>query len=288
MKRNCLIAAIAWPVLLGAYFFYLAGRAAMPERLYASLAMATVVWMGLVLVTGTRFAVRDWRARRALERGERPRDGELVAAIGTIRPVFEPIHSPLSGTACVVYSYEIGPPPRGQGKMAKDYVGFGMTRCLVQTQYGKYFLGSFPVLEHVPKRRVADRRQAAEYIATAPLEDLNAIELARSVFAIHTQPPPVRRDIRFGTPGIAVEDAEVVEQLLVPGDTVTAFGKFVSASGSIVGDLEAKGYLRVSPGGNARRVSSFPWKAVGQLLGGLALIALANAFLVFILEHPPQ
>jgi hypothetical protein len=108
------------------------------------------------------------------------------------------------------------------------------------------------------------------------------------VFAIHEAAAPLKRDLKFGEPTSSVEQATVHETLIVPGAVVTAIGKYVAGTHSIVADTQAKGYLRVHMGGDARRVSAFPGKAIGQFLGGLAIAAAANGALWLILRFPPR
>lgn len=288
MRRNCLVVTTLWLVLLGGYLWYLWRIVPMPNRLWAALAVATVTWTGLVVASGARFTYRDWKARNALARGERPNDGDLVSAVGAVRSSFEVLRSPMSGTECVVYTYDIGPAARGEGNVARDYVGFGMTRCSVQTPFGQFHLGSFPVLEHVPKRRVDERAMAVEYVANTSFEEVNFADLARGMFAIHSQAPPLKKDLRFGEPAVDVQHADIHETLILPGDQITAIGKYVAATNSIVADTSAKGYLRVRRGGDPRRVSAVPWNAIGQLFGGLAIAAVANAAFWLILMNQPR
>lgn len=287
MRRNCLIASIAWPVLVGIYLAILT-RFPVPNHVIVALVMATIMWVALVITTGSRFTYRDWRARRALARGERPRDGDLVAAVGTIRPVFEPLRSPMSGEECILYSYEIGPHPVDDAPTTKDYVGYGATRAAVHTPYAQFLLGTFPVLEHVPKRLVRETGKAAEYIAGTALEEVSIADLTRGIFAIHREPLPMKKDFKFGEPQVDVADALVQETLIAPGDAVTVLGKYVSATNSIVSDTSEKGFMRLRRGGDARSVPSVPWNAIGQLVGGLAVIVAANAVLWFFITAAPR
>jgi len=285
MVRNCSIAIIVWILLVAGYGYYLWPQVRDEARWIVPLVMGSVVWGGLASIHGTRYALRDWRARNRLARGERPQDGDLVSAIGAIRPVFEPLRAPFTGRECVLYSYEIGPPPSGQGRVAKDYAGFGMVPCEVQTPYGAFRLGTFPILENLADDR-GDRTLGDEYVQATTFEELSIATVAKRIFAIHTQPPPLRIDWRIGQPSHV--GLQYVEQILAPGQTITAIGRYISANNSIVSDTKDKGYLRVRPGGDPRRVSSFPSEALGKLFGGLAIVVVANVVMWLLLRITPR
>jgi hypothetical protein len=287
MLRNCVVAVVIW-IALAVGYEYLLRDIPGAGKYFGALAMATVVGIGLAIVTGVRFTLRDWSARRRMARGERPRDGDLAAATGPVHPAFESLRAPFSGRECVLYSYEIGLPHSGEGRPARDYVGFGMTRCAVRTPYGEFALGSFPVLEHFFETEV-DRALADEYLATTAFEQPEGVAgIVKAMFGVHTTAPPLRKDWKIGETAAALDDAEVVEKILAPGDTITAIGRYVAASNAIMSDTKEKGFLRVRRGGDALHVPSVPWNAIGAFIGGTALIAIANAVFLYLRAHPPQ
>jgi hypothetical protein len=281
------VAVIAWIVISVAYAFVLRERLPMRALLITAITVGSVVWLGCVLVTGARFAFRDWRARERLARGERPNDGDLVTAIGAIRPTLEPLVSPVSGRACVIYSYDIGPPSGGQ-TVTRDYSGFGMTRCTLYTPRGTFGLGSFPVLEGVPRSK-GDRARATAYIASARFEAIDGFAAVKSlVMGLYRETPPIRKDWRIGEPTIDAERVEASERIIVPGDVVTVTGRYVSARNEIVSDLQEKGYLRLDKGERAMQEASLPWGAIRGVAGGLVLIAAVNGILWFVLLQMPR
>lgn len=285
MVRNCSIAIVIWILLVAGYGYWLWPQVHDEARWIVPLVMGSVVWAGLALMHGARYELRDWRARNKLARGERPQDGDLVSAIGAIKPVFEPLRAPFTGRECVLYSYQIGPPP-SRGEMAKDYAGYGMVPCEVQTQYGTFRLGNFPVLENVPKDR-GDRNLGDEYVRTTTFEEMHIGTVAKRMFAVLTQPPPLRVDWQIGQPSHH-SGAQYIEQILAPGQTVSAYGRYVSATNAIVSDTKDKGYLRVRPGGDARGVSSFPSAAVNKFFGGIAIVIAANVVMWLLLKVTPR
>jgi hypothetical protein len=279
MKRNCLAFVILW-IGLVAYYFYSIRDIPGSGKYVAALAMGSVVTMGLMLMHGVRYSIPDWRAKQRLARGERPHDGDLCAAIGPVHASFEPLAAPFSGRPCVLYEYTIGPRSTGEGHAARDYAGYGMTRCAVRTPYGEVMLGSFPVLENVFETS-ADRDAAVAYVAKTNFEPVGGIAMVKSMLAVHTAAPPLKRDWKIGATSVPVERAEVNEKIIAPGDTITAMGRYVAASNAIVSDTQERGYLRVRRGGDPLRVPAIPWNAIGGFFGGIAIVAAAN--LVFYL-----
>lgn len=276
MKRNCIAALVVWIVLVIGYYSAIR-EVPGTEKYFEALGMGTVVFFGLALIHGVRYSLSDWRAKQRLARGERPRDGDLTAAIGPLQASFETITAPFSGRACVLYAYEIGPKRTSEHPSARDYVGFGMTRCSVRTPYGEVALGSYPVLEHVFETEV-DRAAAAEYVANTNFTHPGGVTaIVKSMLAVHTTAPPLKQDWQIGDASVPVQHAEVTEKIIAPGDTITAIGRYVAASNAIVSDTHQKGFLRLRRGGDPLRVPAVPWNAVGGFFGGLALIAAANA-----------
>lgn len=276
MARNCGLSVVFWFVLAAVYSYVLRDQPS-PNKYFVVIGMATVVWFGALTIYGARYKLRDWSARRRMARGERPQDGDLVAATGPIHPVFEPLHAPFSGRECVVYEYEIGPRRTGESNRARDYVGYGMTRCAVRTKNGEFALGSFPVLEHFFETTV-DRRAAFEYIANTPFEELSGvIGAVKTIMTVHKTAPPLRKDWKVGdTSDFNRSTAEAVEKIIAPGETVTAFGRWVAGSNAIVSDTKEKGFLRVQRGGDAQHVPGVPWGAIGSFIGGAVVIAVAH------------
>src|SRR6185436_16833783 len=119
MPRNCIVAIVFWFVLAGAYGYVLREEPG-TGKYFVVIGMTTVVWFGAVTMFGARFKLRDWSARRRMARGERPQDGDLVAATGPVHPAFESLKAPFSGRECVIYEYAVGPPRTGESNAARD------------------------------------------------------------------------------------------------------------------------------------------------------------------------
>lgn len=280
MPRNCITAIVVWLALVCGYLWILFPRIGMPGILVAAPAMATIVWTGLAVMYSGRQALSDWRARNRMARGERPADGAIVAASGEIRPMFDVLHSPLRGVPCVAYSYKIGPPSQTSAGPRPDYFGFAMTRCQVQTPYGSFHLGSFPIFEGSPDE-IGDRDVATKFVAATYFEVLEDIPtMAKTMLGLHQQAPPFRKDWQLGAePSIAIADALLEERVIGVGARVTAIGCYVAATNSIVSDADGTGLLRLTPGGEPRRESPFPTEAVTKVLGGAVTVIVANVVL---------
>jgi len=276
MARNCGLSVVFWFVLAAVYG-YLVREQPGNNKYFVVIGMASVVWFGALTIFGVRYKLRDWNARRRMARGERPQDGDLVAATGPIHPLFEPLHAPFSGRECVVYEYEVGPPRRGENNPARDYIGHGMTRCSIRTKHGELALGSFPMMEHFFETPV-DRHAAFEYIANTRFEELEGvIGAVKTMVKVYTMPPPVRTDWKVGDASSSDRStADVVEKIIAPGETVTAFGRWVAGSNAIVSDTKEKGFLRVQRGGDAQHVPAVPWGAIASFVGGAIVIAVAH------------
>lgn len=284
MVVNCSIAIAVWIALAGGYFYVLR---AVPgnDKFFGAFGMAAVTWIGLALIHGVRYSIADWRAKKRLARGERPRDGELAAAIGPVSAGFETLKAPFTGRDCVLYEYDIGPPNTGgQGRPARDYVGFGMTRCSVRTPYGDISLGSFPVLEQVFETE-GDRAAAEEWVANTKFDESDGITGAvKAIFGVHKTAPPLKMDWMLGKPS-NIHSSIASEKIIVPGEIVTAFGRYVAASNSIVSDTKQKGFLRLRRGGDAIHVAAVPWNAIGGFFGGIAIVAIANLVFWYLRTH---
>jgi hypothetical protein len=289
MKRNCGIAILLWLALAGGYLWFLRERLPAPASTIVALVMGTFVWTSLMVLNGGRYALRDWRARNRLARGERPQDGDLVSAVGVIRPTFESMRSPLRGIDCVAYAYKIGPFSESSERGGADYAGFGMTRCAVQTPYGAFQLATYPVFEDIPDED-GDAAVAEQYVASTKFETLDGLkEMATTVFGLYKLAPPMRKDWRIGGEGrVDVRDADLKESVVRTGATVTAVGRYVAATNAIVSDTKEQGYLRVTLGGEPRRESSFPSAALQKFIGGSVAIAASNALLWWVLQNIPK
>jgi hypothetical protein len=278
MLRNCLVAVVLYPLLFGGYAWLLREALHTPERWIVSAIAAAVSWMGLMLVNGSRYDVRIWRAqRRAREHGA-PEDGDLFAATGTLAARGTPLKAPFSGRDCVGYLYEVGLPPDGDGSSARDWFGFAYAPCEVQTPAGSVLIDSMPVLEQIDKENIEspeERQRAGAYIASTNFDRIGGadiIKLSKTVLSAHSGRGAIRRDFHVGDAETIDREMEVIEQRLEPGTLVTVTGRWDSASHAIVADA-SQGYVQLQIGAVAAADSPFPFGAFMKFVWGLLLAA---------------
>jgi len=281
--RACIVAIAVWVALMASYAFVLRELLPFPGWLVAAAIAGSVVWFGLATAYGARTSWRDWSAQQRMARGERPDNGDTVCAIGPIRPLLQPLHAPFSGRECVIYSYKAGVPQNSGNRetAARDYVGFGFTRCSVHTPYGTFALGTFPVLEGFADE-LGDDATGAAYMRTTHFDEVPGLtNMLKAMLGVYRKPPPLRIDWRVGTPQADPDTSERVEQVVLAGETVTAIGQFASGSGEIIGGSGT--YLRLLRGGTPRAAPAWPFSAIAKLFSGLAIAAAANAALWWLL-----
>ena len=278
MRRNCLVAIAVWIALFAVYSFLLFHKGVpFDGALLGGGVMSFLVGLGLAMMNGARFAMRDRAALARFRRGERPRDGQLAAVSGEIRAAFEPLRAPFSGQECVVYRYDVGPPHTRNRNLARDYVGFAFAKCAIHSQHGTFAIGTFPVLNGFPEQRFSSPQA---FVGETAFEEFsNVLLLAKYTLQLHEQPPPVRVDWQLGHPsGGALEGLEAI----VPSGTqVTAYGRYSASANALVAGTKSEGYVRLYRGST----TTIPPAAISQLVTGIVLIVVANVGLWLVLAN---
>ena len=278
MRRNCLIAIAVWIALFAGYAFVLFHNDVPFEgALLGGGVMSFLVGIGLAMINGARFDMRDRAALGRFRRGERPRDGQLAAVSGEIRATFEPLRAPFSQQECVVYRYDIGPAQTRHRNAQRDYVGFGFTTCAIHSRMGTFAIGSFPVLHGFDEQRFSSTRAYVE--ATEFEEFTNVLLLAKYTLQLHEQPPPVRVDWQLGVPSGAKADG--IEAIVENGTQVTAYGRYSSSANALVAGTKSEGYVRLYRGST----KTMPPRVISQLITGIVLILIANVGLWLVLTN---
>lgn len=265
--RRCSIVVALW---IGLVLVYMAGLYGfdlpVEGALLGAVMTGSLVWFGLLMMNAGRSALRDLQARERFQSGLRPRDGEFSAVIGEIRPTFEALRAPLSGRECVAYRCDVG----------KHYISFAAARCAVHSPFGTYVLESFPSCTGFAQQS----GDAQEYVAATRFEELSTVtDIMKYTRDLHSQTPPLRIDWRLGAAPESVRGVEALETVIESGATVTAYGRFVSATNGLVTHPGKDGYLRLEAG----TAKGMPPGALAHLLTGLALIVIANVGLAIIL-----
>lgn len=274
MRRNCLLTIVVWFALIGAYAWYLRTWLEPPALFVAAFAMGTAMGAAFLMFNGARYALRDGAARSRLSRGERPEDGDLVAAVGELRPMLDPLRAPFSGRECVAYSYQIGGIPGRE--QVKDYAGYALTRCSVHTNYGSFLLGGFPVLEGFGIE-VCGQAEAERYVAETKFTRLdNVLVVTKETLGLYAMPPPIRIDWAIGTPPSKLDGRIPIEIIVENGARVVAYGRYSARDQSIGSDRSDQGWLRLQSqeAGKIRSASAAGWSIAALMLIGAAHLIL--------------
>lgn len=292
MKKGCFIGLLTWAACAGAYWYYLHTRFLPPldwaVPVVAGLLMAVVIGnlrAGLASAFGAARVSEEATFGGVM--GEKPRDGQIVTAPGRIRASGSPLHAPLSDRPAVLYSYDIGREWRDANgvRAAKDFAGFGLTPSVIDSHFGPLRLLGFPTLEGFDKASVEnpDLAKIREYIATTSFLDMagfNPLTIYREIKELMADDDgQLRKDWRMSDSVEVTEDQDLSEQIVVPGEQVTAIGRYSAEKGGLVQDLGGGNPLRLIRG-DARMSSGALWtQAAGRIIGSLIFAAVVNGLL---------
>ena len=227
-----------------------------------------IVWMGLAYLAGVRTKLVE--ARRLSHADDAPpRDGEIIAIVGTVEAMGPPLAAPLTGRASVAYKYVV----RRGDKLLYD--GFGLAPSVVSSQHGQLRILGYPALEVKP--RVVPAAEAiprfSDYIEHTQFREPDLSD----IHAIFREPMgedgSVRTDTRMTSDDATLDRATFTEWSLAPGDRVYATGRYSMEKGALVPEpgTPLSIILRdASQGAAGRSVAG----AVGNFLGGLFFLAV--------------
>lgn len=244
MKKGCLLWLLQFAVLSGLYYLALRGRIPPPA-----------VWLGalggglaLSLVIGAfRNAGSARRGRALIDRaltGAPFEDGRRIAAIGPTLALGAPVPAPFSGTPCVFCSWEISHrstvQTRKSRERVKDFGGFLMTPCVVETPNGNVRILGFPVLEGFPEGaqrggKAFDR--ARTYLGSASFENVGLTNVFSEVKdLIADEDGYIRKDWRMAGGDFRLDPNvhTLTEQTVEDGQTVCALGLYSAEKAALV------------------------------------------------------
>jgi len=193
MLRGCLSALGLYVALAVGYFFWFDSVFEPPATFIGAAVVGFLVLCCVGALTNARTALRDWSLVSTARHSLPPRDGELIAVIGTIHPLGDPLRAPFSGSECVVCEYDLARPTRAtQAKdgsnSGSDYAGFLMTPCAIRSALGDMRLLGFPILEGFDETVChgdAAIRNARNFLSSAPFEDRAGLKLV-TVLSVFT------------------------------------------------------------------------------------------------------
>lgn len=295
MLKGCSFALLAWAVCGGAYWYLIHERFAPP--LDVAVPAGAGLLMAIALGTFRQGLVSAASAARAAQQatftgmsGERPRDGEVVTAVGHISALGSALRSPISDRPAVIYSYDISHVRKSDGLhrwISKDYSGFALAPTMVESRYGALRLFSFPTLEGFRVENPPEAvTKAREYVAGASFADMTNRDTMETFKAVRDRftddSGEIRRDYRSADDPQVHDDAMLLEDVVAPGEQVTVIGRYSAEKNGLVRD--AANDLRLLRGG-ALMTSAALWKkAAGAIIASLIFAAIVNGVLFSVVK----
>jgi hypothetical protein len=295
MKRGCFISLLILGACFASYWYVLHGRVEPPAFWWATGVASFFMWISVSSLQGAFTTARD--AMRVSSEssfggygGEQFEDGATVTVVGHIRAAGSSLRAPFSGNPAVLYSYDIDHIAHtgSDANDVKDYSGFAMTPCAIDSPHGSVRLLGFPLLEEFPKRSFdteAGRRNALAYLESAPLTDMQGFHpgmIYHEIKELLTDD-----DGHFRKDWKMTEDRDLTgkhlrEQIVAPGDQVCAIGCWSAAKHGLVPAGGA--VIRLLQGDPQKIVSGLRRKSVGNLIGALIVAAVVNGAVYMLLQ----
>jgi len=260
---------------------------------FGSAALVAIIaaipaWFGITYLweVARRFAAA--RMIRRAERGETPRDGEKIAAIGRIMPNGPTLASPFSKSECVIYDYKIA-----TGRTSEDsnlYVGFAQSPSTIQTPYGGVRLLAYADLKVVDSTIPREQAlpNAREYIQSTEFRAASIRgSLKELLDAYKDDDGSIRYDNRLHDANI--DSALFVEKVVRPCDEVCAIGLYSQQRGGIVPNLKSPliNQTTLEPGGAEAPLKRARSGAIGYGIGACIFLSIvAVGFFAFIALNP--
>ena len=278
MKKTCGVSAVLWAgctLLMGFLAWRRIAIAAIPGGFIGGL----LLWLGLAYISGVGDKIRTARLIRRAQNGEPPRDGEVVAVIGRLMPLDDTLLSPFRREPCLAYNYRVAVPH--SKTTTTDYHGI----ALVPSTIGSTKLLAWPQLD-VPEtycHREEEQRNALEYA------EQTHFTVATMFKPDKTRVPRLRYDHRNH---IATNDSLkrglLYESVLRPNEEVCALGYYSLSEGGLTHEPDTLvPTLKVMNGDPAAIRARLVRRSIGNIIGGLVLIALAAAGLFILYRNVP-
>ncbi|HEV7426074.1 MAG TPA: ankyrin repeat domain-containing protein [Thermoanaerobaculia bacterium] len=295
MKRGCFISLLILGACFGGYWYVLHGHVEPPAFWWATGVASFFMWISISTLQGAFTSARD--AMRVSSEssfggygGEQFADDAMATVVGHIRPVGSSLRAPFSGKPAVLYSYDIdhySHTSEGSSE-TKDYSGFALAPCAIDSPHGSVRIFGFPLLEGFPKRPYDSdegRRNAAAYLESTPLKDMQGFHPGTIIHEIKElltdDDGQFRKDWKM-TDDRDLSDKHLHEQLVSPGDQVCAIGRWSAAKHGLI--PPAGGVIRLLQGDPQKIVSGLWRKCAGGVVGGLIVAALVNGAVYTLLQ----
>ena len=295
MKRGCLISLLILAACFGGYWYVLHGHVEPPAFWWATGVASFFMWISISSLQGAITSARD--AMRVSSEssfggygGEQFEDDAIVTVVGHIRAVGSSLRAPFSGNAAVLYSYDIDhiSHSNNDSTNVKDYSGFALAPCAIDSPHGSVRIFGFPLLEGFPKKSYSTdegRRNAAAYLETTQLKDMQGFHPGTIIHEIKElltdDDGQFRKDWKM-TEDRDLSDKHLSEQIVAPGDQVCAIGRWSAAKHGLI--PPAGGVIRLLQGDPQKIVSGLWRKTVGNLIGALIVGGIVNGAVYMLLQ----
>jgi len=295
MKRGCLISLLILGACFGGYWYLLHGHIEPPAFWWITGVASFLMWISVGTLQGAFGAARD-ASRISSESsfggfgGEQFADDETITVVGHIRAIGSPMPAPFSGKSAVLYNYDIDHLSQGQNDSTnvKDYAGFALAPCAIDSPHGSVRILGFPLLEGFPKASFdteEGRRNAAAYIESTTWTDMKGFHPGTIYHEIKEM--LTDDDGQFRKDWKMTEDRDLTgkhlaEQLVVPGDQVCAIGRWSASKHGLI--PPAGGVIRLLRGDPQLIVKGLWSKFTGNLIGGLIVAAVVNGAVYMLLQ----
>jgi hypothetical protein len=295
MKRGCFISLLILAACFGSYWYVLHGHIEPPAFWWATSVASFFMWISVSSLQGAVTTARD--AMRVSSEssfggygGEQFTDDEIATVVGHIRAVGSSLHAPFSGKPAVLYNYDIDHISRSDEGTSetKDYSGFALAPCAIDSPHGSVRILGFPMLEGFAKTSYDSdegRKNAAAYLEATALKDMQGFHpgtIFHEVKELLTDDDgQFRKDWKM-TEDRDLTDKHLHEQMVAPGDQVCAIGRWSAAKHGLIPPAGA--VIRLLQGDPQKIVSSLWRKCIGNLIGALIVAAVVNGAVYTLLQ----
>ena len=240
LMLGCLLTVVVFVTsALGVLWYLRAGSPATPGQVWAALGAGLCVAAAAFYLIMIREAVRYRRTLRSADSEAAPTDGKWGVFTGTIESPFS-VKAPMSGEDVVGYRYSVSYSRSGSDMVSNYYQGGAFVPSTIVTSKGSYPILAFPIFsledEALPQESALQRFLA--YIETASFP--RPYQPGRPEPLWNADDPSTHRfDHKIWDGDPDWPKANLSEQILHPGDSVTVLGTYRAGQG-IVADPSAE------------------------------------------------
>jgi hypothetical protein len=295
MKRGCFVSLLLLAACFGGYWYVLHGHVEPPAFWWATGLASFFMWISVSSLYGAATTARD--AMRVSSEssfggygGEQFADDAIVTVVGHIRAVGSSLRAPFSGKPAVLFNYDIDHISHSDDGTSetKDYSGFALASCAIDSPHGSVRIFGFPLLEGFPKISYdteEGRSNAAAYLQSTPQTDMQGFHPGTILHELKElltdDDGQLRKDWRM-TEDHDLTDKHLHEQMVAPGDQVCAIGRWSAARHGLI--PPHGGVIRLLQGDPQKIVSGLWRKCVGNLIGALIVGAAVNGAVYTLLQ----